>query len=195
MSTKLTNDSINSMQVLLEILQSQYDINNNIIPPVEQWNPQNCGDIGLVIKSDGSWWQNGTKFTRHSLVKLFSRILRKDDDGQSYLVTPVEKIIVKIEDAHFTIIRADFIENNAQREIIFTTNVGDVFSLDANHKIWIENNRPYIMVRNNLFALIARAVFYDLVNHAFETNNKIYLQSKGLDFLLGEIDLELNTNA
>jgi len=67
------------------------------LPPVHLWNPEHCGDIGMEIRRDGSWWYAGSRIGRERLVKLFARILRKDDDGVHYLVTPVEKVVVHVE--------------------------------------------------------------------------------------------------
>ena len=75
--------------------------------PVEKWHPDFCGDMDMVIKADGSWWHEGSRITRAPLIKLFSTILRKDEDGETYLVTPVEKIKIKVERGHFLATRVD----------------------------------------------------------------------------------------
>jgi len=69
--------------------------------PVERWHPENCGEIDIVIKSDGSWWHEGSRITRKGLIDLFASVLRKDADGITYLVTPVEKLSITVERAHF----------------------------------------------------------------------------------------------
>ena len=77
------------------------------LPPVERWNPPFCGDSFIEILADGSWRHEGVRMTRESLVRLFASILRKDDDGATYLVTPAEKVSVKVVDAPFLAVRAD----------------------------------------------------------------------------------------
>ncbi|RYZ12865.1 MAG: DUF1285 domain-containing protein [Alphaproteobacteria bacterium] len=125
------------------------------LPPVHLWNPANCGDIGLEIRRDGSWWQNGVRFSRDKLVRLFSTILRKDSDGY-YLVTPHEKVVVKVEDAPFMGVRADRHEQDGHQVILVTTNVGDVVAVDADHPLRVVTDRQtgepstYVLVRGGL---------------------------------------------
>jgi hypothetical protein len=139
-------------------------------PPVDKWNPVHCGDIGMEIMADGTWKHEGTRITREALVRLFASILRKDEDGRTYLVTPVEKIVVKVEDAPFTAIRADRHGEGRDQVIIFTTNVGDVVTAGPANPIRIAFNgdepRPYVTVRGRLEARILRAPFYELVGWA-----------------------------
>lgn len=160
-------------------------------PPVDKWNPDFCGDIDMRIASDGTWFYMGTPITRARMVKLFASVLRKDEDGKTYLVTPVEKIGITVDDAHFTAIRVDR-EGDA---FIFTTNVGDKVVADAEHPIWVVVDettgepRPYVRVRGRLDALISRAVFYELVEYAVETDtpngNELRITSAGQSFSLG----------
>lgn len=166
---------------------------NKPLPPVEKWKPEHCGDIGLEIKKDGTWFHQGSPFTRKELVALFSTILRKDADGNHYLVTPHEKVIVHVEDAPFTIIRADLVDEYGIQQIVFTTNIGDIVKLDKEHELIVkidenQNPRPYVQVRANLFALINRNVFYELVEWAKVFGNKMILISDNAQFELGEIE-------
>src|SRR5262245_49882363 len=94
--------------------------------PVESWNPTHCGEAGFEILRDGSWRHEGTPIGRESLVRLFASILRKDADGETYLVTPVEKIRVRVEDAPFLAVRVDRHGAGRDQTLVFTTNVGDV---------------------------------------------------------------------
>ena len=164
-----------------------FDNGQKPLPPVHLWHPEHCGDIGMEIRKDGSWWHDGVRISREKLVFLFSRILRKDDDGNTYLVTPHEKVIVRLEDAHFIIIRADKVDE----KIIFTTNLGEMFELNKEHPLWVEFNpetnepRPYVMVRSGLFALINRSVFYELVDWAESEGDKLFITSNGQKFELG----------
>lgn len=139
------------------------------IPPVERWNPDFCGNLDMEIKADGTWFYMGTPIGRKQLVRLFSTVLRKDDDGRTYLVTPVEKVGIRVEDAHFIAVEME-VSGEAEAQLLtFRTNVGDVVTADAQHPLRFVIERPdgglkpYLLVRGRLEALIARAVMYDLV--------------------------------
>jgi hypothetical protein len=144
------------------------------LPPVHLWNPAHCGEIDIVIKRNGLWFHEGTPIGREALVRLFSTILRKDPDG-IYLVTPVEKMKITVEDAPFIAVRVDRAENDSGGETLkFLTNVGDVVEAGPENAIRVEMNaetgepHPYLHVRRGLEALIARPVFYELVELAQE---------------------------
>lgn len=136
------------------------------LPPVHLWNPPNSGEIDIVIKPDGRWVHEGATISREALVRLFSTVLRKDPDG-IYLVTPVEKLKITVEDAPFVAVRVDR-DGDSLR---FLTNVGDVVEAGPDNAIRVEMGRdgqprPYLHVRRGLEALIARPVFYELVELA-----------------------------
>ena len=139
------------------------------LPPVHLWNPAHCGEIDIVIKKDGLWFHEGTPIGREALVRLFSTVLRKDPDG-FHLVTPVEKMKISVEDAPFIATRVDR-EGEALK---FLTNVGDEVLAGPENEIRVEMDaatgepRPYLHVRRGLEALIARPVFYELVELAEE---------------------------
>ena len=136
--------------------------------PVETWNPTHCGEAGLEILRNGAWRHEGTPITRESLVRLFATILRKDADGETYLVTPGEKIRVRVEDAPFLAIRVDRDGSGPNQTLIFTTNVGDVVTAGAERPIRVVSDpitgepRPYVLVRGRLEARILRAPFLEL---------------------------------
>ena len=165
------------------------------LPPVHAWNPQNCGDIQMEIRADGSWWHEGVKIKRERLVKLFSRILRKDDDDQIYLVTPYEKVIVHVEDAPFVAIRVDRVGAPGLEQILaFTTNLGDVVTASADLPIRVETDpvtlepSPYVLIRDRLEAKLSRPVFYELANmaEAYEGSaGQLGVWSSGQFFELG----------
>jgi len=139
------------------------------LPPVERWNPPFCGDIDMEIRADGTWFYLGTPIGRAPLVRLFSTVLRKDEDGKTYLVTPVEKVGIRIVDAPFLAVEMNVGGEGADRRLTFRTNVGDVVEAGADHPLRFvisgENNalKPYLLVRGRLEALVSRAVMYDLV--------------------------------
>ena len=138
------------------------------LPPVHLWNPPNCGVIDIVIKKDGLWFHEGTPIGREALVRLFSTVLRKDPDGYC-LVTPVEKLTITVEDAPFIAVRVD----RVGEALKFLTNVGDEVEAGPDNAIRVAMGdhgepRPYVHVRRGLEALIARPVFYELVEMAQE---------------------------
>ena len=144
------------------------------LPPVHLWNPAHCGEIDIVIKRNGLWFHEGTPIGREALVRLFSTVLRKDPDG-IYLVTPVEKMKITVEDAPFVAVRVDRATNEAGGEALkFLTNVGDEVEAGPDNVIRVEMDpvsgepSPYLHVRRGLEALIARPVFYELVEMAQE---------------------------
>lgn len=136
------------------------------LPPIERWNPDYCGEIDLVIRRDGVWMHEGTPIGRAPLVRLFSTVIRKEGD-RYFLVTPVEKLGIRVEDAPFVAVLMRVEEKEGVRRVVFTTNVGDEVTADAAHPIDYRARgaarAPYLHVRAGLDALIARAVFYDLV--------------------------------
>ncbi|MDB5642957.1 MAG: hypothetical protein JWN07_2274 [Hyphomicrobiales bacterium] len=136
------------------------------LPPVHLWNPPHCGDIGLKIARDGTWSYQGSPITRPAMVRLFSTILRHDPDGH-VLVTPVEKVAVEVEDAPFLAVSMA-VEGET---LVFTTNVGDEVRAGADHPLRFETGpadgvKPYVLVRGDLWALLTRALVYDLAELA-----------------------------
>lgn len=165
------------------------------LPPVEKWNPAGVKDIGMEIRADGSWWHEGGEIKRASLVKLFARILRKDGDEQTFLVTPYEKVIVHVEDAPFLAGRMDVLGTPGRdQQLGFVTTVGDVTIAGPDRPIRVETHpetgepAPYVLVRGRLEAKIARPVFYELVDLAEpspDDTNLLGVWSKGVFFPLG----------
>ncbi len=142
-------------------------------PPVECWEPDYCGEMDMVIRRDGSWWHEGARIGREKLIRLFSRIMRKDVDGHTYLVTPVEKIRITVEAAPFLAVRVDASGEGKDQRIAFLTNMDDAVVASAEHPLRVELTSegepdPYIHIRGRLEALITRAAFYDLAELAVE---------------------------
>lgn len=139
------------------------------MPPVEKWNPPFCGDIDMEIRADGTWFYMGTPIGRQPLVRLFSTVLRRDEDGSTFLVTPVEKLGIRVVDAPFLAVEMSVVGQGADQVLTFRTNVGDVVEAGAEHPFRFviagENHelKPYLHVRGRLEALVTRAVMYDLV--------------------------------
>jgi hypothetical protein len=142
------------------------------LPPVEKWNPPYCGDIGMRIRADGQWLYQGSPIGRKPLVRLFSRVLRRDDDGRHYLVTPVEKIDIAVDDAPFMAVEMEVRGSGREQTLTFRTNVDDVVVCGPGHglRFAVEATsgglKPYLEVRRGLEALLTRALYYDLVELA-----------------------------
>ena len=142
--------------------------------PVEKWNPDYCGEMDMIIKADGSWWHEGSRITRRGLINLFASILRKDEDGETYLVTPVEKIQIRVERAHFIAVRVDIEGEGEEQRIFFTTNLDEVIEAGLDNPIRVETDvdslepAPFVTVRGRLEASLNRPVFYELVENAVE---------------------------
>lgn len=139
------------------------------LPPVEQWDPPFCGDLDMRIARDGTWFYQGTPIGRPGLVKLFSSILKKEGD-KFYLVTPVEKVGITVDDAPF--VAVDFVVSGSGRDqvLTFETQVGDhaVASDDLPIRVVRDPDTgepsPYVRIRRNLEALIDRKSFYRMVD-------------------------------
>jgi len=137
-------------------------------PPVHLWNPPFCGDLDMRIAADGTWFYMKTPIGRHALVKLFASVLKRE--GEKYfLVTPVEKIGITVDDAPFTAVEMRQEGEGTDRVLTFRTNVDDWVTCDRDNVLRFEPEpetgglKPYLHVRRDLWALVSRALFYDLV--------------------------------
>lgn len=153
------------------------------LPPVHLWNPDYCGEMDLVIRADGTWWHEGTPIGRPAMVRLFSTILKREGD-RHFLVTPVEKVGITVEDAPFLAIDAEIGD-----DITFTTNVGDSVVAGPDHAITVETRdgqpRPYVHVRAGMVALIDRKTFYRLAAAAEPgPDGRVGVRSGGAFFAL-----------
>ena len=140
------------------------------LPPVNQWNPTHCGDSEMRIARDGTWFHQGSPIGRPAMVRLFSTVLRREADGGDVLVTPVEKLSIAVEDAPFiaTEMKADGEGRDAR--LAFQLNTGDLVTAGPDHPLRFANGddgpRPYLHVRGGLEALVARPVYYELAERA-----------------------------
>jgi uncharacterized protein len=142
-------------------------------PPVHLWNPPFCGDLEMRIAADGTWYYYGTPIGRPALVKLFASVLKREGD-KYYLVTPVEKCGIVVEDAPFLAVELKAEAPARQQVLHFRTNVDDWVACGAQHALRFEPEpesgglKPYLHVRSNLWAKVTRALYYDLVELAEE---------------------------
>lgn len=140
--------------------------------PVERWNPPYCGDIGLAIAADGTWRYRGGLITRPGLVRLFASVLRRDEDGRHYLVTPVEKIAVAVADAPFLAVEMRIEGAGRRQRIALRTNLDEWVEAGPDHPLrFVEEPpsgalKPYLLVRGRLEARLTRALVYDLIDRA-----------------------------
>ena len=138
-------------------------------PPVHLWNPPYCGDIGMRIAGDGTWFYANSPIGRKPLVKLFASVLRKDEDGRTYLVTPVEKVLVTVDDAPFMAVEMTIEGEGREQKLHLRTNTDDWVTCSADHPLRFGSDprtggpKPYLTVRGRLEALFTRALYYDLV--------------------------------
>jgi len=138
------------------------------LPPVHLWNPPYCGEIDMRIAADGTWYYQKTPIGRPALVKLFASVLKRED-GRYYLVTPVEKCGITVDDAPFMAVEVRREESSAGPILKFRTNVGEEVACGPEHKLRFERQeasggyKPYLHVRSELWAKATRPVYYDLV--------------------------------
>jgi len=155
-------------------------------PPVHLWNPEHVYDFDLRIDKQGRWFHEGSEIKRIKLVKLFANVLKKEGENY-YLVTPVEKAKIQVEDVPFLIVQ---MEKNDQR-VIFRTNLDDLISLSQEHPIELRKSElgelPYIKVRNNLWARFNRNVYYQAVELAVVKEGRIVFETEDQEFCLGKI--------
>ena len=161
------------------------------LPPVHLWHPSHCGDIDIRIARDGAWFHDGSPIGRLALVRLFSTVLRKDPDG-FHLVTPVEKLRIRVDDAPFTAVRVD----RVGEALRFSTNVGDEVEAGPGHALTVgkvlDEPAPYLHVRRGLMARLTRPVFYELVDLAEtrrgDDGDELGVWSHGAWFRLGSAE-------
>lgn len=149
-------------------------------------NLNNCGDIGLRIGRDGTWYYQGGPINRLPLVKLFASVLRRESDG-FYLVTPVEKVPIAVEGEPFVAVEMTTEGEGADQRLTFRTNVDDVVMAGPEHEIGFRQEpsggyAPYVAVRDGLRAQLARPVYYELTELAVEMEQGTGVWSEGVFF-------------
>ncbi|MCP4335611.1 MAG: DUF1285 domain-containing protein [Gammaproteobacteria bacterium] len=181
----------------LEQILSAIESGESLQAGRRHWNPRHRGEIDIRIAADGGWFHEGRRFQRDAMVKMFAGILRREDSGY-YLVTPVEKLRIQVEDAPFIANLVECIEDDGKTAIVFTTNIEERIVVDADHAIRVEIDadtrepRPYVHFRDGLEALIGRSAFFDLLNLAHESTRDgghyLTVTSMGQEFELGSAD-------
>ena len=183
-------DTASGLSAFLAGLGSQSGADRPL-PPVHLWNPERCSSEGdFRIRGDGVWFHEGSPIGREAMVRLFSSILRKDEDGKTYLVTPGEKVLVTVEDAPFLAVRVDRHGEGREQTLAFTTQGGEVVAAGPEHPLRIAfepqsgEPRPYVLVRGRLEARILRAPFYEMTGWAEQHEGRFGVWSGGAFFPL-----------
>lgn len=156
-----------------------------------------CGDIDMRIARDGTWYYQGTPIGRRELVKLFSTVLCRDEQGDFWLETPVEKCRIEVEDAPFIVTAMEVTGEGRDQSVRFTTNIDSDVVVDEAHPLKIAHRpdtgdpAPYVTLRPGIDALLGRAVYYELVEHGVEEHiegeDRFGIWSKGGFFALGSL--------
>ncbi len=137
------------------------------LPPVSTWHPANVGELDLRIARDGSWYYLDSPIQRPRLVRLLSKVLRREGEA-FFLVSPTEKLCIQVEDAPFMAVEMERLGKGEDQRLVFRTNVNDVITAGSDHAIRVDEDAqtgqpaPYIHVRDGLEALISRSVYYEL---------------------------------
>jgi hypothetical protein len=154
--------------------------------------PETCGEIDIRIARDGTWFYHGSPIGRKPLVKLFASVLRRNSDGSYWLVTPAERVRIQVDDAPFIAVALSAEGEGKRARLTFTTNVEDSVTAGTEHPIRVSFDpvtaepAPYVAVREGLEALIARPVYYELVERGETRGDQFGVWSEGVFFSLGE---------
>ena len=186
--TESTGNILNSL--------ADFSDDDESLPPVEQWNPDFCGDSDIVIKANGDWLHNGKPISRKRLSILFSRVLIKQQD-QYFLVTPVEKLAIQIEWQPFVIVDFEIYQQAGQNCFLMLDNCNNKIRLNSQQQLAYSQfqgqSLPIINVRRNLYASFSRSCYYRLVEQATVTRHlqveSLHISSAGVDFCLGKVEL------
>ena len=184
---------INSLTTAENLAKAVSKAKKRGLPPVHKWNPPFQGKIDMRITRQGTWLYNGTPINRPAMVKLFSTILRRDGD-RYYLVTPVEKVEIDVDDAPFAAIDFEAAGEGRDQIVMFETNVGDKVMAGSGHPIRLrigENDKaaiPYILIRDNLEAIVDRKSYFRLIDICMVHGDWFGLWSDGMFFRFARSD-------
>ena len=186
MAKAMSNDTITTLSAE-SLADTARALQGKGLPPVHEWNPPFRGDLDMRIARDGTWYYEGGPIKREGLVRLFSSILKKEGD-RYFLVTPVEKMGITVDDAPFVAVDVEAEGDGAAQELIFETNVGDKVVAGPENPIRVERDAetgepsPYVMIRAGLEALIDRKSFYRMVERGCVEGGWFGLWSGGAFF-------------
>jgi hypothetical protein len=173
----------------LEALEAQLPAGRNYsAPPLDQWHPSLSGDIDIEIRADGSWWHEGAPIQREAIVRLFASILRREDDGEYYLVTPVEKWRLRVQAHPLVVTEVERVGEGESALLRATLNTGRQLEIDDAHPLFLDAQREGvagIRLPHGLTALCSRAAWYRLVAQAQERDGRPGIYSAGRFWPLG----------
>lgn len=180
------------MSALQSLFETISDIEYRDLPPIEKWQPERTAEIDIEIHADGSWWHEGSEIVRKELCKLFASILRLEEDQQYYLVTPVEKLRIRVDDAPLTVIEStQFDDEQSVSHIAIRTNMDDSLQLGEQHPVELREGIPYVYVRRGLWAKLGRNVYYQWVEwgetRTVAEDSYLILKSGATEFSLGRL--------
>ncbi len=157
-------------------------------PPIGLWRPEKVSNLEITINAEGAWSYRGSSIDRPRLTRLFSTLLRLEDDGDYYLITPEEKYRIEVNDVPFVAILMQQVGHGRRQSLSFTTNMGDVTTLNDKHRLRIETNlksgepSPYVMVRDGLEAKLSRNVYYQVIGLLEEKGGRLGIWSENVFF-------------
>ncbi len=154
----------------VSLTELQTMIDERRLPPVDKWNPENCGHSGMRIARDGTWYHEGSPIERPAMVRLFSTVLRRDPDGTHVLVTPVEKLAIEVETTAFRAVEMQTEGEGPERRLAFRLDSGDAVIAGHDHPLIIVSTEqgpsPRLAIRHGLEAELSRPVYYELAEIA-----------------------------
>ncbi len=166
------------------------------LPPIDQWHPELSGDIDIRIARDGGWFYKGALMERRALTKLFSTIMRREDDNEYYLVTPVEKWHIQVEDTPLQAHSLKAVGEGEHQELYLTTSAEEILLIGKAHPLVVgsypgsDEPRPVVNVRHGLEARLVTSAFYDLASYVVENpkgfSNSFGVWSDGIFFEIGQ---------
>ena len=190
----MATDQPKPEDILAQVPHQEHGVQRRAPAPVHLWNPPVTGRLEMRIGRDGTWYYQDGPITRQSMAQLFSGILRLEEDGTYYLVTPVERWAIEVEDAPFVAVSVELEGQGKEQVLTFTTNLGDAVEAGKDNPIRVEIDpetqepAPYVLLRGNLEALINRNLFYELadlaVDHEVNGQSCLGVWSNGLFFPL-----------
>jgi hypothetical protein len=156
-----------------------------------------CGRFDIRIGRDGTWYYQGSPIGRIALVKLFATVLRRDAQGDHWLITPAEQGRIEVDDAPFVAVELSVVGSGPDQAITLRTNLDEIVTVDADHPLRVEHDpvsgepAPYVLVRDGLEARLSRPVYYELVELGLERrvgDDHLYgVWSRGGFFPLGRL--------
>ena len=151
-------------------------IGERMLPPVDRWDPPNCGHSGMRIARDGTWFHEGRPIERRAMVRLFSTVLRREPDGTHVLVTPAEKLVIDVDATAFRVIAMECDGKGRRRRIAFSLDSGDALVLGPANPLTIADKgdgpSPRVLVRHGLEAELTRPVYYQLAEIAISEGGR-----------------------